>query len=242
MKSLTVSLIIPVYNEEDYLKSCLDAIARQSEAPDEVIVVDNNSTDKSVEIARSYPFVKVLKERHQGIVYVRNRGFNAATSDIIGRIDADTHLGEDWIKIVKAAAQTMDEADAMTGPCRFYDADYPKLLFGFHRAIYFWSSAFAFGHTILFGSNMFFFRSNWLRIRQETCRNNAIHEDMDLSNHVVYGGGKIHFNKSLPASASSRRFHNWRYYPTKWARTWMVHGLLPSLYQSVRRIDEKTEY
>jgi glycosyltransferase involved in cell wall biosynthesis len=242
MKSLTVSLIIPVYNEEDYLKSCLESIASQSVMPNEVIVVDNNSTDRSVEIAKSYSFVKVINEKKQGIVYARNRGFDAAVSDIIGRIDADTRLGKDWVHTVLTNALIMDDSDAMTGPCRFYDTTYPRFLYGFHRVIYFWSSAFTFGHSILYGSNMFIFRSNWLKIRTETCRNNAIHEDMDLSNHIVYGGGHVLFNKALPASASSRRFKKWRYYPTKWVRTWMIHGLIPSLYQSIRRVDESGKY
>ena len=239
---LKLGIVIPVYNEQEYITACLESIARQTVMPDEVIVVDNNSTDRSAEIASSYPFVTLIKERRQGIVFARNAGFDAVISDLIGRIDADTKLGKHWVRTVKNAALFMEEKDAMTGPCSFYDASSPRVLFGFHRIIYFWTSAFAFGHTILYGSNMFLFRSNWLKIRDETCRNNSIHEDMDLSNHIVYNGGKILFNKLLPAAASSRRFRNWRYYPTKWSRTWMIHGLLPSLYQTVRYPNEKTEY
>ncbi len=96
-KELSVSIVIPVYNEEAHLKNCLDAIARQTVAPDEVIVVDNNSTDRSVEIAEKYSFVKVIKEAKQGRAHARNSGFNVATCDVIGRIDAHSLFASDWV-------------------------------------------------------------------------------------------------------------------------------------------------
>src|ERR1035437_9021599 len=96
IKPLTLAIVIPVYNEEFYLKACLNSIAKQTVAPDEVIVVDNNSTDKSVQIAKSYKFVKLLHEKRQHQVFAQATGFNAIKSDIIGRIDADSILPPDW--------------------------------------------------------------------------------------------------------------------------------------------------
>src|SRR5438132_12112385 len=100
-KALSLSLVIPVYNDERYLKACLDAIAMQTVSPDEVIVVDNNCDDGSMQLASEYPFVKIVKEKIQGKVYARNAGFNAAKGDIIGRIDTDTVLPQYWVKYVK---------------------------------------------------------------------------------------------------------------------------------------------
>lgn len=242
MKKLTLTIVIPVYNEENYLKRCLDAIKAQHVAPDEVIVVDNNSTDRSVAIAQGYPFVKIIKEKRQGIVYARNKGFDAALGDVICRIDADTELHPEWVGVVKDLSEDMETNRAMTGPCEFYDSSTPKLTFAFHRVIYFWLSRLFFGHTILFGSNMFFFNENWKIVRSEACKNNDIHEDMDLAAHIVELGGSITFTSKLPASASARRFHNWRYYPTKWSRTWQIHGFLPTRYKSIRQIYKDGEY
>jgi glycosyltransferase involved in cell wall biosynthesis len=104
-KTLTLSIVIPVYNEQCHLKACLDAIANQTESPDEVIVVDNNSTDRTLAIAESYPFVKILKEKKQGVLAVRTKGFNSARSSIIGRIDADTVLPPGWV--ILCAAQSI---------------------------------------------------------------------------------------------------------------------------------------
>src|SRR5437868_10767389 len=102
-KPLTLSIVIPAYNEENYLKACLDSVAKQSLKPDEVIVVDNNSTDRTVEIAKRYKFVKVLYEKRQHQVFAQATGFNAAKGEILGRIDADSILSPDWAKKIIAA-------------------------------------------------------------------------------------------------------------------------------------------
>ena len=105
---MKISIVIPVYNEAEHLADCLNSIARQTTAPHEVIVVDNNSSDSSLAVALSFDFVSVITEPRQGVVHARNTGFNAAKGDLIGRIDADTVLPADW---VAKALQIMQEAD-----------------------------------------------------------------------------------------------------------------------------------
>ena len=56
MSALTLTIVIPAYNEAANLSSCLDTIASQSIMPGQVIVVDNNSTDQTAEIAERYSF------------------------------------------------------------------------------------------------------------------------------------------------------------------------------------------
>ena len=102
-KKLTLSLVIPVYNEEDYLEACLSAVANQTVMPDEVIVIDNGSTDRTVAVARQFRFVKVLHEGRRGVIFARNRGFKVASGQIIGRIDADTLLPPRWVERIKKA-------------------------------------------------------------------------------------------------------------------------------------------
>src|SRR5258708_13450803 len=94
-KALTLSLVIPAYNEERYLKACLEAVAQQTISPIEVIVVDNNSTDKTADIAQSYNFVRLVSEKKQGRGHARNKGFDLAIGDNIGRVEFDTVLSPD---------------------------------------------------------------------------------------------------------------------------------------------------
>src|SRR5688572_5985312 len=93
-----LTIVIIAYNEEGYIANCLRSVQDQTLAPDEVIVVDNNSKDRTAEIAKSFSFVKLVTEHIQGIAPARNRGFNEATGDLIVRIDSDTKLPVDWVE------------------------------------------------------------------------------------------------------------------------------------------------
>ncbi len=223
IKALTLSIIIPVYNEENYIAVCLDAIARQSVLPDEVIVVDNNCNDKTVKIARNYDFVTVVREPRQGIVYARNTGFNKASGDLIGRIDADTQLGPDWVESVKSLAATMPSDRAYTGPCSFRDWRGKMMLYWGHRVVYFWSSYLFLGHHTLFGSNMFMRNELWQGHKDSMCLRNDVHEDMDLSIHIKRAGGSIGFSKAMKATISPRRIFRMTHYPLMWGKTQWVH-------------------
>jgi glycosyltransferase involved in cell wall biosynthesis len=97
---LTVSLVIPAFNESRRIRACLESVASQTVMPDEVIVVDNGSTDDTATIAASFPFVSVIREHRQGVTYARTAGFDAAVSDIIGRTDTDSRLAPDWVERV----------------------------------------------------------------------------------------------------------------------------------------------
>lgn len=206
-KPLTLSIVIPVYNEQGYLRACLDAIAAQSVLPDEVIVVNNNSTDKTAEVAKAYKFVQLIDEDHQGIVYARNTGFNAARSDLIGRIDGDTILPPNWVAEIKHLYKTVGQPGnyAVTCPSIFRNRGWNVLWQSLHRLTYFWPSRLLMGHTTLVGSNMFLTRKLWLDIRGKTCTRSDIHEDMDLAWHAYRAGAKIDFKKSFKASIVSRK-------------------------------------
>ena len=102
---------------------CLQAIARQTVKPLEVIVVDNNSTDATAEIAAGYPFVTVLSEWRQGVVHARDCGFDAARGDIIGRIDAETVMPEDWVERVQDIF-VVRNIDAVSGSIGFTDVPF----------------------------------------------------------------------------------------------------------------------
>lgn len=91
----SVSIIIPVYNVEHYLKKCLDSLSAQTLREIEMIVVDDGSTDASLavasECARRDERIKVIHQENQGVSGARNRGLEAATGTYIGFADPD-----DW--------------------------------------------------------------------------------------------------------------------------------------------------
>lgn len=206
-KALTLSLIIPVYNEERHLKACLEAIAAQSVMPDEVIVVDNNSTDDSAAIARSFPFVRVITESAQGITPARNAGFNAAKGQLLGRIDADTHLPPDWVQRVHAFyADPSHGATALTGGCAFYNIPFPRVDAWITSQFVFRMNRFLMGHYVLWGSNMVLPAKVWRIVAKQTCPETpGVHEDLDLAIHLHRQGYDIAYQATLIVGARMRR-------------------------------------
>lgn len=92
-----LSVIVPVYNAEEYLKQCVDSILRQNYAPMELILVDDGSTDQSGSICDEYvkqdKRVKVIHQKNQGHTVARKNGFAASDGSYIILIDSD-----DWIE------------------------------------------------------------------------------------------------------------------------------------------------
>jgi len=201
-----VTLVIPAYNEELHIGACLEAIADQTVKPFEVIVVDNNSTDRTAAIARSYPFVRVLTERRQGVVYARDRGFNAARGDIIGRLDADGRLAKDWVACVQElfADPTVDAASGVVG---YRDVAMPRWFNIFDRLVrHYLSWKMSSVHeSFLYGVNMAIRRSSWLTVRPYVCHERHLHEDLDLAAHMSALKQRVVFTTSMWATISPRQ-------------------------------------
>lgn len=227
-KTKSLSIIIPVFNEEDYLTACLDAIEAQTVAPDEVIVVDNNSTDASVDIAQRYPFVKVIKQQRQGVVYARDKGFDSAASALIGRIDADTLLPPNWVESVKIIMND-DTVSAATGPVSYYDMPAPATNYKLDHAIRKNLYRGAPHVPFLFGSNMVLRSDSWQSLRDEVCRSKEIHEDLDLAVHLMQQNKFISYEKTLLASTSSRRYDDdiksFAHYMGVYRKSYSLHDL-----------------
>lgn len=205
-----ISIVIPVYNEARHLDACLLAVAKQQLTPYEVIVVDNNSTDGTLAIAESYPFVTVLRETRQGVVHARNRGFDAASGDIIGRLDADTILPANWTECV---AKIFDNqaVDAVSGSVTYYDLPYTRLT---SMIDLFFRQTIAHGmgeEVFLYGANMAIRRLAWLDARSAMCQDGGLHEDFDLAIHAEETGARVVFDSRLQAAVSLRRVDvSWR--------------------------------
>jgi len=203
---LRVSIIIPAYNEEGRLSVCLEAIARQTVRPYEVIVVDNNSKDNTAEEAKQFAFVTLISEPKQGLVHARNRGFNAAKGEIIGRIDADTRLPADWVEQIQCIF--VDERiKAVSGSLHFYDVGWSKIIDKVDSFFRRWIAKHMSVHQriFLFGSNMAVRRSAWVKVRDSICNRGGIHEDADLALHLSDKGQLVVYNPELLASVSGRR-------------------------------------
>lgn len=102
MKKTKISVIIPVYNVEDYLAECLDSVIEQTLYPIEIICVNDGSTDNSAEILKEYvqkdSRIKVLYQENKGLGAARNYGVKNANSDYLFFLDSDDWLERDCLE------------------------------------------------------------------------------------------------------------------------------------------------
>lgn len=114
MNNPTVSIIIPIYNVEQYLQQCLDSILNQTYTNLEIILVDDGSPDSSPSICDDYAAkdsrVKVIHQKNQGLSAARNAGLDICTGDFLTFVDSDDWIDESFIKTLLEIAQE-NEAD-----------------------------------------------------------------------------------------------------------------------------------
>jgi len=122
--SLTITTIVCAYNESRLLAGCLYSLRSQTRAPDEILVINNASTDETGAVARAVPGVRVIDEPAKGLVQARETARRAAQTDIVAYIDADCRVPITWLERVEAHFSKPHPPVAVTGPYRFYDWDW----------------------------------------------------------------------------------------------------------------------
>lgn len=196
--SPTVSVVIPVKDDAEHLRECLAALHGQTRQPDEIIVVDNGSTDASADVARGLGATVVSCDQ-PGVPAASALGYDTAAGDVILRLDADCLPGETWVATTVEAFAQHPRVAVFTGGARFIDG--PPALRTPLAAAYLLSYAAVsvptLGHLPLFGSNLAFRRSAWLDVRADVQRDDPeVHDDLDLAFHF----GERHRIRRLPAT------------------------------------------
>lgn len=121
MEDKLISIIIPVYNVERYLRECIDSIIAQTYKNLEIILVDDGSSDKSGEICDEYSKkdsrIKVIYKKNGGLSDARNVALDIAKGDYIGFIDSDDYIEKDMFQILYNLAE---EYNAEISSISFY--------------------------------------------------------------------------------------------------------------------------
>lgn len=125
MSKTTVSVIVPAYNVASTVVKCLDSVYAQTYGDLEVIVVNDGSTDNTLQILgdyrRSHESLVLIDQSNQGLSAARNAGLDAATGEYIFFLDSDDYLGPEEIELL---AEAMDEGfDMAVGGMTYIDAD-----------------------------------------------------------------------------------------------------------------------
>lgn len=92
----TLSVIIPVYNGRQYLSEAIDSLLQQTSVPDEIIIIDDGSTDGTDQLIADYcaahPLIKMIRNARAGVSAARNKGLEIATGQFIYFMDADDYV------------------------------------------------------------------------------------------------------------------------------------------------------
>ncbi len=204
-KKIDITVVVPAYNEEKFLPSCLEALKNQKFSGNyEIIVVDNNSTDKTFQIAKNFG-VRALKQEKSGIAWARQKGFEEAKGSIIASTDSDTLTPQNWLEEINQLFIKNPRAIGFSGGI---------ILFGSHnfKAIFanmmiplsrFFSR--------IFTKNAFFSGANFA-IRKSAFKaiggfntKLKVGEDVDLALRAKKQG-KIIFKSNICVQTSARRY------------------------------------
>ncbi len=233
----SVAIVIPAYNEERLIGRCLESCIAQMSPPDEIIVVNNKSTDDTLAVVRRYQRfnpqlnIRLLEQNeHQGLIPTRNHGFDNARSDVIGRIDADTVITNDWVKTIRR--RFVDPAvDAATGPVLYYDMPLRMLGFWGDHTIRSYLQRNATDQRFLLGANMAIRNSAWKAVRHlaHLDPEDQLHEDIDLALTLFKNDFEITYEPTMIAGISGRRLESsardFFRYITRYTRTTNAHGV-----------------
>lgn len=140
------SVIIPCFNGDDFLKDSIESVLKQTHKVEEIIVVDDGSTDSTKQIALSFPEVRYFYHDNQGVSFSRNRGISECLGEYVIFLDADDLLPQDRVKedcrfldenkevgYVFGWVDVIDEKGIrkeLTKPKNIIDAGYPTILEG----------------------------------------------------------------------------------------------------------------
>lgn len=196
--ALTLTVVIPVHNAAECLRSCLADLARSTVPFRECIVVDDGSTDDSAEVARRFGVKVISTNRRQGPAHARNLGAREATGDILLFLDADVGAHPDTLARILSAFQSDPTLDALIGSyddspdCQDFISQYRNLMHSFvhqtarTKACTFWSGCGAIRQEVFLDHAGF----------NEEYRRPAI-EDIELGYRLQHAGRKLILDKTV---------------------------------------------
>jgi glycosyltransferase involved in cell wall biosynthesis len=192
---MRISVVVPVLDDALELAGCLAALRAQTRSPDEIVVVDNGCSDSSAAVALEAGAAA---------------GYDAATGEVIARLDADSRPGPEWLERIDAAFTQDPELAAISGPGEFiglsgWRAAAARLLY---MDAFFVSVGAAMAHPVLFGSNLAMRREAWERVRDGVNRTDPeLHDDIDLS--FQFGAAdRLRVDRTLTVGISARPFED----------------------------------
>jgi len=118
MSACPITVIIPLYNKEYFIKRCLESVLHQSIIPNEVIVIDDGSSDDSLRIVKdnfgTNNLIRIVEKPNEGVAATRNFGMNLAETEYVAFLDADDQLAPKYIEALLDAINDFRDIDVFS--------------------------------------------------------------------------------------------------------------------------------
>lgn len=212
-----ITVVFPALNEEKNIKGALDSLLSQEKKPAQIIFVNHNSQDKTLEIATSFTkkFLyygidfKIITEKKKGISNARNAGCSKATQPVIASMDTDCRPSDQWVKVIEEVFDKEKNIDALAGKVIFFDGSYfgrKVSEWGYYAFFYSWMKLLTGFHTFT-TANAAFRTSVYKKVGGFDSTIISIHglDDVDLASKIS-NGDNIRYEKRMTTFASSRRY------------------------------------
>jgi len=194
-----VSLYIPCFNAERHIEVCIKSVLSQTYPIDEILIIDDGCTDKTIEKALKYN-VKILKNKeNKGLAFSRNKGILKAKNEFVISIDADVVLDKKWLENLMKDF-TSDKID---GACGNLEEYYKKKTADFWRLTHMkqnWGKKRLINPKFLFGSNCIFRKCAVKKIGLYNMKYKTNYEDVDISNRLNARGYKLIYEPNAKAN------------------------------------------
>lgn len=135
---MKMSIVTPTFNDASFLKGNIDSLLGQSYRNFEHIVIDGGSTDGTIELLKSYPNIKWISERDNGMYDAINKGIRMASGQIIAYLNSDDRYYENTLQLVCESFEKNDDVGFVYGYCTYIDES-ERTICTF-KTIPFWSS------------------------------------------------------------------------------------------------------
>lgn len=210
---MKLAFVIPAYNEEALIGKCLESVVAEiarSGVDASIIVVNNASTDRTGEIARSFPSVQVVDEPKKGLVNARDAGFAATEGfDLVANIDSDTIVPAGWLDTVRREFARDPKLVCLSGPYVYYDMGLwsrflVNLFYGLTYLIYVLNRFILRVGSVVQGGNFVFKRDAWRQVGGYDRSIQFFGEDTDVAVRLSKVGA-VKWTFALKMKTSGRR-------------------------------------
>lgn len=203
---MKISVVIPTFNEEKYLALTLESLRHLEHLPDEILIIDSNSTDKTRDVAKKYG-ARIVIEKARGIGLARQRGLEEAKGDIIAFTDADTIVPHNWLSKILDSLQIPGVVGVYSGvhvydgwwPYRIHIAINIPLLIEIHQLL---------GMPMPPGQNMAFWKSSGIKAGGYPI-DFKIGEDMEMAQRLLKVGKFVYRRDNYVTSSGRRGKEGW---------------------------------